>query len=347
MSGIEHGGEEETMAKKKKPMDPQTARALRMRRRKRHRMVFRILCVLIVCAAAVLASTVFFRVSTITVSGETRYDRNELIQTSGVLEGDNLFFLRGKGVVNSLCNTYPYLDTVELKRHLPDTLEIAVTERVPLMTVRLPSNGLYYVDEDGKVLEKVLESQIGDTVLVEGVEVTQLTPGEVVTKDTSEKITAVMGLLDLFERYDMMDKIVSVDISQSFNVQVNFDDRYTLELGTLDDLEHKIQFLRSILKQKDLPETGIIDLSDSSEAHYRPKKVEVEPIPEETPEEETDTVWSEGHALTDEEIAEEEQSGGETDSEDSENTDEDEQEDGETETDSDGDSSGTDDESGE
>ena len=68
---------------------------------------------------------------------------------------------------------------------------------------------------------------------------------------------------------------------------------------------------------------------------------------EETPEEETDTVWSEGHALTDEEIAEEEQSGGETDSEDSENTDEDEQEDGETETDSDGDSSGTDDESGE
>lgn len=331
------------MAKKKKPMDPQTARAVRMRRRKRHRMVFRILCVLIVCAAAVLASTVFFRVSTITVSGETRYDRNELIQTSGVIEGDNLFFLRGRGIVNSLCNTYPYLDTVKLKRHLPDTLEIAVTERVPLMTVRLPSNGLYYLDGDGKVLEKVLESQIGDTVLVEGVEVNQLTPGEVVTKDTSEKITAVMGMLEMFRRYDMMDQIVSVDISQSFDVQVNYADQYTLELGTLDDLEHKIQFLRSILKQKDLPETGVIDLSDSSEAHYRPKKVEVETIPEETPEEETDTVWSEGHALTDEEIAEEEQSGDEADSEDGGNTDED----GGAESDSGGDSSEGDGESAE
>ena len=296
------------MANKKKPIDPQTARAIRMRRRKRHRMVFRILCVLIVCAAAILASTVFFRVSVITVSGDTRYDRDELIQTSGVIEGDNLFFLRGKGIVRSLCNTYPYLDTVKLKRHLPDTLEIAVTERIPLMTVRLPSNGLYYLDGDGKVLEKVLEDQIGDTVLVEGVEVNKLTPGEVVTKDTSEKIAAVMSLLEMFKWYDMLDKIVGVDISQSFDVQVNFDDRYTLELGTLDDLEHKIQFLRSILKQEDLPETGVIDLSDSNEAHYRPKKVEVEPIPEETPEEETDTVWSEGHALTEEEIAEEESS---------------------------------------
>ena len=90
------------MANKKKPIDPQTARAIRMRRRKRHRMVFRILCVLIVCAAAILASTVFFRVSVITVSGDTRYDRDELIQTSGVIEGDNLFFLRGKGIVRSL-----------------------------------------------------------------------------------------------------------------------------------------------------------------------------------------------------------------------------------------------------
>ena len=285
------------MAKRKKPIDPQAARALRMRRRKRHRMVFRILCVLIVCVAAVLASTVFFRVSDIRVSGETRYETNELIQTSGVAEGDNLFFLRKKGIIQSLANTYPYLDTIKLKRHLPDTLEIAVTERMPLVTVQLPNNGLYYLDATGKVLEKVFESQIAGTIFVEGAEAEKLLPGETVTKEKSEKIVAVLDMLKLFERYNMLDQIVSVDISKSFDVQVNYADSYTLELGTLDDLEHKIQFLQSILKQEDLPPTGIIDLSDGSEAHYRPRRVEVQPIeeqPEETGEAPEETETAEG-----------------------------------------------------
>lgn len=279
------------MAKQRKMIDPQTARAIRMRRRKRHRMVFRVLCFLIVCVAAILASTVFFRVSSITVSGETRYETKELIQTSGVVEGDNLFFLRKRGIIRSLVNTYPYLDTIKLKRHLPDTLEIAVTERVPLITAQLPNNGLYYLDETGKVLEKVQESQISGTIFVQGVEAEKLTPGETVTKEKSEKIIAVLDMLTMFERYDMLDQIVSIDISKSFDVQVNYADSYTLELGTLDDLEHKIQFLQSILKQEDLPPTGIIDLSDSSEAHYRPKQVEVTPVeeePEELPEEENE-----------------------------------------------------------
>ncbi|MDO5548197.1 MAG: FtsQ-type POTRA domain-containing protein [Eubacteriales bacterium] len=298
------------MAKQKRAIDPQTARAIRMRRRKRHRMVFRILCFLIVCIAAVLASTVFFRVSNITVSGETRYEANELIQTSGVVEGDNLFFLRGKGIIQSLANTYPYLDTIKLKRHLPDTLEIAVTEREPQITAQLPNNGLYYIDATAKVLEKVQKSQIAGTILVEGVEAEKLTPGETITKEKSEKIVAVLDMLDLFAQYDMLDQIVSVDISKSFDVQVNYADCYTLELGTLDDLEHKIQFLRSIFKQKDLPSTGVIDLSDSSEAHYRPKKVERT----QTEEEPTETEEPSEEAADSEEA--EEESEGDTVSED-------------------------------
>lgn len=255
-------------------MDPQQAKAIRMRRRKRHRLFFSIACVLLVCIAAVMATTVFFRVSQIEITGETRYQPEDLIGTSGISEGDNLFFLPEKSVQQSLSTTYPYLDTIEIKRHLPGTLEIAVTEREPMLSVQLADGKIYYLDGSGKVLERITEDEIGSTVHVIGVDAKELNVGQTVTDEDSEKIVAVLDMLGLFSRYSMLDKIVSVDISRSFDVYVDFDNRYVLELGRLDDLEHKIQFLKAILEQNDLPNTGIIDLSDGDEARYRPAAVE-------------------------------------------------------------------------
>ncbi|MGN1014229.1 MAG: cell division protein FtsQ/DivIB [Butyricicoccus sp.] len=280
------------MAKQQTPrMDPQEARVLRVRRRRRHRMVFRILCCVLVCVAAIMATTVFFRVSEIQVSGDTRYSAEELIGTSGVEDGDNLFFLHSKSVIRSLENTYPYLDTVKLRRHLPGTLEIAVTERVPLLTVQLSDGSLYYLDETGKVLERFAKERATPvTVMTIGTGVKKLTVGQTVTTDSGEKIMEVLELLRLAEKYEMQDKITTVDISKSFAVEflyVDGENSYTIELGTLDDLEHKIQFLRSVLEKDDLPSTGTIDLSANNEARYRPAEYE-SPVAEEEEQQEQD-----------------------------------------------------------
>ncbi len=266
--------------------DPQLTRMLRLRRRKRHRMVFRVLCCVLVCLAAVFATTIFFRVSSIEVTGETRYDAEELIGTTGVEAGDNLFFLHTNTIVQALTNTYPYLDTITIKRHLPGTMEIAVTEREPLMCVELEDETRYYVDKQGKVLEKVSGTPNSNVIAVTGTGAKTLEIGELLDEQDqsskkkpvgdNEKICAVLDILKLFETYEMLDQVRSVDITKSFDVKLNYNDSYRIEFGTLDDLEHKIQFLKAILKRNDLPATGIIDLSQGDKAHYRPAENETE-----------------------------------------------------------------------
>ena len=284
--------------RQKQREDPQAARLLRSHRRKRHRMIFRVLCCLLVCVAAVFATTIFFRVSDMQVTGETRYKAEDIIGTSGVQEGDNLFFLHTKTIVQSLENTYPYLDTVQIKRHLPGTLEIAVTERKPLICVKA-GDGQYYVDKQGKVLEKITGTPKSSVISVVGAGAKTLQAGQMLesTQDENkgsgkyEKIHAVLELLNLFDSYDMLDNVRSVDITKSFDVKLNYNDSYTIEFGTLDDLEYKIQFLKAILKRDDLPETGIIDLSQGDKAHYRPAETD-DTATEET--ESTDTDAEQG-----------------------------------------------------
>lgn len=243
------------------------ARQQRMRRRKRNKLVFRVICGLLICAAIVLAPTVFFRVSHITVSGDTRYTGQELIDSSGVREGDNMFFLDSGHIEQVLQAKYPYLDTVKLHRRLPSTLQIEVTERTPALSVEV--NGEYLLmDMAGKVLEKA--GQVADnTVEVIGAEAEELKIGDMVG-DEQEKLQTVLDLMSLMTQYEMNEQVDSVDIDKAYDVRIRFDDRYTILLGNLSELEHKIQFLQAILKEPSLPETGIIDLTDDKKAHYRP-----------------------------------------------------------------------------
>ena len=68
-------------------------RAIRERQRKkqRRRLLSRICIAVLVLLAIIFAPTIFFQVSTIDVSGDTRYKSEELIKSTGVKEGDNMF----------------------------------------------------------------------------------------------------------------------------------------------------------------------------------------------------------------------------------------------------------------
>ena len=69
------------------------SRRNRRRRRGRFAFLYRLLCFVLICAAIVGALVLFFKVDTISVSGNDRYSRETILAASGVSEGDNLFLL--------------------------------------------------------------------------------------------------------------------------------------------------------------------------------------------------------------------------------------------------------------
>ena len=242
----------------------------RKARRKRKNMVFRIVCCVLICAVIILAPTVFFRVSQVEIIGDTRYPASDLITTSGVKEGDNLFFLDSSGIERKLQDAYPYLDQVTIRRKPPSTLHIEVTERTPALSVEQKGKYLL-IDMTGKVLDCV-KTKAPDTVEVIGAHTDKLVPGSVLQEE-HEKIGTVIEMMVLMDQYDMADKVRAVDIGKAFEVKMQYADQYIVLLGDLSNLEHKIQFLQAILKESSLPDTGIIDLTDDEKAHYRPGDV--------------------------------------------------------------------------
>ena len=67
----------------------------RNRRRRRGSLgpLLRVLSVLLTAVAVVAALTLFFKVDQVVVSGNSRYSAEEIIEVSGVEQGDNLILM--------------------------------------------------------------------------------------------------------------------------------------------------------------------------------------------------------------------------------------------------------------
>lgn len=102
----------------------------RRRRRGNFGFLYKLLSVLVICAAVVMALTLFFRVDTIEVTGTERYTEKDVIEASGIQLGDNLFLLNKYEAARSIAEQLPYIDIedIRIRRELPDTLLIDVAE---------------------------------------------------------------------------------------------------------------------------------------------------------------------------------------------------------------------------
>ena len=100
----------------------------RRRRRGRFSFLMKLLCILLIAGAVVAALTVFFKVQSITVSGNARYTSEEVVAASGIEIEDNLFLLNKYSAAQAIFEKLPYVEEATINRALPDTIVITVRE---------------------------------------------------------------------------------------------------------------------------------------------------------------------------------------------------------------------------
>ena len=138
----------------------QQLRSLKKRRRKKA-ILYLVLFLLLLCVGAVLTFTVFFHIADFEVKGNSRYQAQEVIEASGIAKGENLFLCKTEQAAGRIAEKLPYVESVTIKRKLPDKLVITVKEAQLKLAVQ-QGNSYLIMTGSGKVLE------IGATELPEG-----------------------------------------------------------------------------------------------------------------------------------------------------------------------------------
>jgi cell division protein FtsQ len=119
-------------------------------RRRLRRIFWGLLLVAVVGAGGWIARSPWFSVAHVAVSGVEGSATAEILETAGVVEGTPLISIN-PGRVEGLLEEDPWIIEATVRRILPDTVEVAVTERVPTMWLQAGDRWAV-ISEDATVL---------------------------------------------------------------------------------------------------------------------------------------------------------------------------------------------------
>ena len=242
------------------------------RRNRRYRQgrflpLLRVLFFLLFCAALAGALTIFFKVEEVTVSGNSRYTVQEIVEATGVEAGDNLFLLNKFDISDRLTHQLPYIGDVQIRRRLPSTLTIEVKEIQAAAAVEVET-GWWYISADGKLLE--LNGDSGSLQQVTGVMPLLPTAGGDLALPEEGNISA-QRLLELLQALSDkgMERLVSrVDCSNKNILVLRYSDRFRVELRYDANFSRRLEQLVEVVARLEENETGTIRMTESEDTAY-------------------------------------------------------------------------------
>lgn len=264
---------------------PRYSHRSRTPRRNRGRFgpLFKLLCAVAVIVALTVGATVFFRVETVTVTGNRRYTQEEIVAASGIQPGVNLYSLNKVRIDRNLRTTLPYIGNLTINRVLPSTIVITVTEWEAVAQVAAPGPeqvAAYQKEaEDGaistaqeswliSVKGKLLEPAPADSAAIAVTGLTSLAPqaGSFLEVPEAEqtRLEALTGLLEVLELRETLQEVSSIRLEPTYLV-ARYVGRFDVKMKLNADFDYDVRLMQSVRQQVELQEgedaAGSIDLT--------------------------------------------------------------------------------------
>ena len=230
-------------------------------RRIRKNSLYAPLALVIVCVAAILFVSLFFRVSVIQLQNDTVYTDAEILAASGLEKGVNLLLVNNFSAVASIYATMPYVETVSIKRVMPNRIILSVTGSEAVACVSF-GDDYWLINSVGKLLEKIEARDAKSFVRVEGMEPEMPVAGEIMTVRETDagKDEFLYRMLSQFEIRNITNKIDWIDLSDLTKPSLSYDNRFTVRLGGNEELSRRLSLIQSAVSQLADGDEGTLEI---------------------------------------------------------------------------------------
>ena len=241
--------------------------AIRLRK-----FILGILSTAVIISIAVFSVIMFFKITDIKVSGETRYSLDSIRASMGIELGTNMYAINKFEIIDKLKNEYPYINDVKIRRRLPGTINVEVKDSVPYAAIE--EDGQYWIiNEDGRILQQANDDFFNTKSLVKIKGIELLNPKicmEVDILDENKQKT-LFNILHILEFNDILISVNEIDITKSYQITMIYDGRFTVCLGDYEQIERKIKFFIEVEKNLVENDRGIVDVSEIKKARFIPE----------------------------------------------------------------------------
>ena len=249
--------------KKKQPVKNNKNQELRARKRKAILKIVKWFTLIAIVAGGIVFAMLspIFNITSIVVNGNSKISSETIISLSGLEIDQNIFRFNSNNVKNNIKQN-TYIDSVEIKREFPDTIEIVVEEREPTFMLTY-GNAYVYINNQGYILE--IASEKREFPILTGYETPteQIVEGNRLNVADLEKLNDVLRIMETVsnEENKISDLITQIDITDKDNYILTLEkEKKLIYLGDTTNLSTKVLWINKFLEEEKGNE-GIIYLN--------------------------------------------------------------------------------------
>ena len=293
---------QQSPARREKRKKRKVTRATLRRRRMLRRLTAFAMLLCVIGAGIYLTMTMLFRINSIQVQTPdgkqvteiAGYSADSILQRMGVQLEENIFSFEPGEKAAVLEQNFPLLGSIKVIRDYPNTVVVQVTEAVPAYAVQNGSKWLVISDK-WKILSEESTQPEGLCTLYGG-KLQDTTPGQgfwfvddadaasasgseaaesesAVSTETA-RMEALRTLVSKLEEYGLSQDMTRLEVADTEQLACLYQDRISVLLGTLNDLDYKLDRARYVLTNADgkgcgPTDTGRLDFSHTSASSTR------------------------------------------------------------------------------
>mgnify|MGYP002595040389 CR=1 FL=1 len=278
-------------------------RAAVRRRRAIRRLTALALLLCVIGVGVYLTVTMLFKINTlqVAVDGEVvqevgGYSSAEILQALGVHAEENIFSFDPAEKAAALEKQFPLLENIRVERDYPGTVVVRVTEARPAWAMQT-SSGWLTLSGGLKILEKDSVQPAGLPTLYGG-EPVSAEPGEQLTfaaepkadstpdsaadssasstveEEADQRLESLNTLLAALDAAGMSADVTRIEFADVDEMAFLYQDRISIWLGTLNELEYKLKLAKHVLLNEDgkgcaATDTGKLDFTHISMSSTR------------------------------------------------------------------------------
>ena len=220
--------------------------------------------------AAILVLGIFcvykllFVITDVTVEGNERYTSEQILASAGIHKGENLYSFSSRIAEDNIKMYCPKVNDIKVKRTPPGKIVVTVVEE----------EAYFYADfygeyralsKDLKVLGSVSEDEREKLIKLKLPEVRRAVAGEIVEFSHNAR-DYVFEVAASASQCALVDRLGTIDLTDSSNVTITCDGKYILKLEEYKDSAAKLKIASKVLEDEmfNNDNKATIDLSELS-----------------------------------------------------------------------------------
>ena len=257
----------------------------KFKRKQKKQIAVLTLIVLVASIVAIMLLTPGFDIKKINVHGNVVVTEEEIIFSSGIVNGENIFSVSLSQAKDSI-SSMGYIESVKIKRKLPSTIEITVVEEVGVGYIKA-KEGYVIITAAGKcidITDGIKDDESGNASLpdipaIKGLKNVKYKLGSVLKSDDERKLKALFACLHEFARQGYVFDMREIDVTDTDNIKFYYMTKdLCVSVGKAEKIDYKMECFAPILKEIGENPKGYIDLERLT---YRKPEVKTETKTEE------------------------------------------------------------------